>query len=101
MTMTLRRLRTIGEYRHSAGRELAGCSISTIYEPMAALSLVGWLVSCFKLKPFETAFQSIPGRLSESGRKKRGMIDGRKNVQTTPPAPTEKRSRPLPYSNPN
>ena len=41
-------------------------------------------VGCFLAeRPFETLFQPISGRL----RKKREMIDERKNVQTTPPAP--------------
>ena len=48
--------------------------------------LVGWLF--WILRPFETVFQSISGRLPKKGRKKREMIDERKNVQTTPPAPT-------------
>ena len=39
-------------------------------------------------RPFETVFQSISGRLPERGRKKREMIDERKNVQTTPTAPS-------------
>ena len=43
----------------------------------------GWLV-VLGLRPFETVFQSISGRLPERGRKKREMIDERKNVRTTP-----------------
>ena len=59
--------------------------------------LVGWLF--WALRPFETVFQSISGRLPERGTKKREMIDVSKNVQTT--HTHCKRSRPLPYSNPN
>ena len=33
--------------------------------------LVGWLVGCVSLRPFETVFQSISGRLQEKGIKKR------------------------------
>ena len=40
--------------------------------------------------------QSISGRLPERGRKKREMIDERKNVQTTPPAPTASTVGPCP-----
>ena len=61
--------------------------------------LVGWL---FWIKrPFETVFQSISGRLTKRGRKKRELIDERKNVQTTPTRTYWKHSRPLPYYNPN
>ena len=45
-------------------------------------TVVGWLV--WAKRPFETVFQSISGRLPERGRKKREVIDERKNVQTTP-----------------
>ena len=38
--------------------------------------------------------------LPERGRKKREIIDGRKNAQTTPYRTYCKRSRPLPYSYP-
>ena len=47
-------------------------------------------------RPFETVFQSISGRLPERGRKKREVIDERKNVQTTPPAPIESTVGPCP-----
>ena len=63
------------------------------------LMLVGWLI--WVLRPFETVFQSISGRLPEKGRKKIEMIDERKNVQTTPTRTFCKRSRPLPYCNPS
>ena len=39
--------------------------------------------------------------LPERGGKKREVIDERKNVQTTPTRTYCKRSRPLPYYNPN
>ena len=61
--------------------------------------LVGWLI--WALRPFETVFQSISGRLPERGRKRRKRIDDSKNVQTTPTRTYYKRSRPLPYCNPN
>ena len=59
-------------------------------------SMVGWLF--LVLRPFETVFQSISGRLPKRGRKRRETIDECKNVQTTPtrtysstvgPCPTE------------
>ena len=62
-------------------------------------SWVGWLFWAKRL--FETVFQSISGRLPERGRKKREMIDKRKNVQTTPTRTYCKCSRPLPYCNTN
>ena len=60
---------------------------------------VGWLF--WVVRPFETVFQSISGRLPERGRKKTEMIDESKNVQTTPTRTHCKCSRPLPYCNPN
>ena len=62
-------------------------------------AVVGWLF--WALRPIETVFQSISGRLPERGRKKEEMTDERKNVQTTPTRIYGKRSKPLPYSNPN
>ena len=63
---------------------------------------VGWGACLIRAKrPFETVFQSISGRLPERGRKKREMIDERKNVQTTPTRTFCKHRRPLPYYNPN
>ena len=53
-------------------------------------TLVDWLF--WALRPFETVFQSISGRLPERGRKKREMIDERKYVQTTPTRTRCKRS---------
>ena len=52
-------------------------------------------------RPFETVFQSISDRLPERGRKKREVIDERKNVQTTPTRTYYKRNRSLPYYDPN
>ena len=63
------------------------------------IRMVGWLFWAYR--PFETVFQSVSGRLPERGRKKREMINERKNVQTTPTRTHCKRSSPLPYSNPN
>ena len=61
--------------------------------------LVSWLF--WALRPFETLFQSISGLLPERGRKKREMIDERKNVQTTPTRTYCKRHSPLLYYHPN
>ena len=55
----------------------------------------GWLVNWGK-RHFETIFQSISGRLSEKGCKKREMIDERKNVQTIPPVPAASTVGPRP-----
>ena len=55
---------------------------------------VSWLF-VLGLRPFETVFQSISGRLPERGRKKRN--DRReKNVQTPQPAPTASAVGPCP-----
>ena len=62
----------------------------------AYLSQFGWLV-VLGLTAFETVFQSISDRLPERGRKKKEMIDKRKNVQTTPTCTYSKSRRPLPY----
>ena len=56
---------------------------------------VGWLFG-WGLRPFEAVFPSISDRLPERGRKKREMI-GPKNPTRT----YCKRSKPLPYCNPN
>ena len=49
---------------------------------------VRWLVGCFGLDgPLRQYFSLYRGRLPERGRKKREMIDERKNVQTPPPPP--------------
>ena len=61
--------------------------------------LVGWLF--WVKRPFKTVFQFISGRLPKSGRKRREKIDESKNVQTTPTRTYCKRSKPLPYCNPN
>ena len=58
-------------------------------------TLVGWLI-VLGSTALETVFQSISNRLHEEGRKKREMIDERKNVQTTPPAPTVSAVGPCP-----
>ena len=44
-----------------------------------------WLVVVFGLTALETVFQSISGRLPESGRKKREMIDEIKKISKQPP----------------
>ena len=61
--------------------------------------LVGWLF--WVLRPFETAFQSISGRLPERERKRREKTEESKNVQTTPSRTYCKRNRPLPYYHPS
>ena len=57
---------------------------------------VGWVLGA--KWPFETVVQSISRRLPER-EKKREMIDERRNVQTTPPAPTASASGPCPTIN--
>ena len=47
----------------------------TFYIPFDSQILVGWLI--WALRPFETVFQSLSGRLPERGSKKREMIDKR------------------------
>ena len=78
--------------------------VSTPYFNSAArashFELVGWLV-VLGLRPFETVFQSISGRLPKRGRKRRERIEESKNVQTTPTRTYCKRNRPLPYYHPN
>ena len=59
----------------------------------------GWLF--WVERSFETIFQSISGRLPKRERKRRETIDESKNVQTTPTRTHCKRSRPLPYYQPN
>ena len=49
-------------------------------------SVLSWLVGCFRLNG-QTVFQSISGRLPTRGRKKKEMIDERKQTNT-PPATT-------------
>ena len=61
-------------------------------------NLHDWLVGCFGLNGLLRQYFSLyQGRLPERGRKKREMIDERKNVQTTPTRTYCKRNRPLPY----
>ena len=58
-------------------------------ENMENNRLVGWVGFFFffffflVLRPFETVFQSISGRLPKRGRNMRERIEERKNVQTT------------------
>ena len=60
---------------------------------------VGWLVLGFNslLRQYFNLYRAI----SQEGRKRREMIDQRKNVQTTPTRTHCKRSRPLFYYYPN
>ena len=59
------------------------------------------MVGCFglngPLRQYFSLYRAVSQR--EGGRKE--MIDESKNVQTTPTRTYCKRSRPLPYSNPN
>ena len=59
-------------------------------------------ISCFgingPLKQYFSLYRAVS--LKKRGRKKKEMIDERKNVQTTSTRTYKKRSRPLPYSNP-
>ena len=59
----------------------------------------GWLVVFGFNGPLRQYFSLY--RLPERGRKRRERIDENKNVQTTPTRTYHKRSRPLPYCNPN
>ena len=63
------------------GRESRGCDCNNTSLALKKPRKVGWLF--WILRPFKTIFQLISGRLPERGRKKREMIDKRKNVQTT------------------
>ena len=79
--------------------KIRGKCFNIIYNLYQNIILVGWLF--WVLRPFETVFQSISGRLPKRGRKRRERIDESKNVQTTPTRTYCKCSRPLPYCNPN
>ena len=74
-----------------------GClDIFTLIYPFFPLSPSLWETARYRLK------YCLKGPLNpERGRKKREMIDERKNVQTTPTRTYCKRSRPLTYSIPN
>ena len=61
--------------------------------------LVGWLFG--DKRPSGTVFQSISGRLTETGGKKREIIDGKYKCPNNLNRTYCKRSRPLPYYNPN
>ena len=64
--------------------------------------LVGWLVGCFGFNgPLRQYFSLYRAVSQREGETKRKMIDERKNVKTIPTRTYCKRSRPLPYSNPN
>ena len=61
-----------------------------------------WLVGCFgfngPLRQYFSLYRAVSQREGERGEKR---IDESKNVQTTPTRTYYKRSRPLPYCNPN
>ena len=63
---------------------------------------VGWLVGCFgfngPLRQYFRLYRAVSQREGERGEKR---TDESKNVQTTPTRTYYKRSRPLPYCNPN
>ena len=63
---------------------------------------LGLLVGCFgfngPLRQYFSLYRAVPQREGERGEKR---IDESKNVQTTPTRTYYKRSRPLPYHNPN
>ena len=62
----------------------------------------GWLVGCFGINgPLRQYFSLYRAVSQREGRKKREMIDERKNVQTSPIRTYCKRSKLLPYYDPN
>ena len=61
----------------------------------------GWLVGCFGLNGPLRQYFSLYRAVSQRVRKKREVIDERKNVQTTRTRTYCKHNRPLPYYNPN
>ena len=69
-------------------------------EPMYTLVgwLVGWLGFNGPLRQYFSLYRAVSQREGERGEKR---IDESKNVQTTPTRTYYKRSRPLPYCNPN
>ena len=70
------------------------CAVATIFD--------FWLVGCFgfngPLRQYFSLYRAVSQREGERGEKR---IDESKNVQTTPTRTYYKRSRPLPYCNPN
>ena len=61
-----------------------------------------WLVGCFGLNgPLKQYFSLYRAVSKREGEKEEKRIDESKNVQTTPTRTYYKRSRPLPYCNPN
>ena len=63
--------------------------------------LIGWLVGCFGLNGSLRQYYSLYRAVSQREGGGREMIHERKNVQTSPTRTYCKRSRPLPYCNPN
>ena len=55
-----------------------------------------WLVGCFGFNGPLRQYFSLYQAVSHRGRKKREKIDERKNVQTSPPAPTASAIGPCP-----
>ena len=70
------------------GRALGSASASSWSTLTNLIFIRFWLVGCFGLNEPLRVFQSISDGLPKKGRRKREMTDERKNVQTTPPAPT-------------
>ena len=76
-------------------------SDTAISELQISGGIEDWLVGCFELNgPLRQYFNLYRASSQREG-ERREMIDQRKNVQTTPTRTHCKRSRPLPYSNPN
>ena len=88
-----------------------GClDIFTLIFPFSPLSPALWETARYRLKyclkgplnPKQPTNQpTLSGRLPKRGRQRTERIVESKNVQTTPTRTDCKRSRPLPYSNPN
>ena len=94
-----------------AGGAGGGClDIFSLFCHFSFLSPSLWETARYRLKyclkgplsPKQPTNQpTISGRVPERGRKKRKLIDERKNIQTTPTRTYCKRNRPLPYYHPN
>ena len=73
-----------------------------LFSPLSPSLWVGWLVGCFGFNgPLRQYFSLYRAVSQREGEREEKRIDESKNVQTTPTRTYYKRSRPLPYCNPN